>query len=151
MVGWCKLNETATREPPHSGAAPAFRTVAPVLAVCAAFAAQPSAYPLEAPKPDVAPPCGHFGGSGKHRPNTSRKQPLRPEHSKWQNRTILDAAAERQDKAKGSCVPLGRHNFPQCGQFGAFGQGLLRGQKQSHWGQKNKKPRCFKENSGVMH
>ena len=36
----------------------AFRTVAPVSAVCAAFRAQPSAYPPEAPKPDVAPTCG---------------------------------------------------------------------------------------------
>ena len=33
------------------------RAVAPVSAVCAAFAAQPSAYPPEASKPDVAPPC----------------------------------------------------------------------------------------------
>ena len=36
----------------------AFRAVAPVSAVCAAFAAQPSTYPPEAPKPDVAPVCG---------------------------------------------------------------------------------------------
>ena len=36
----------------------AFRAVAPVSAVCAAFAAQPSTYPPEAPKPDVAPTCG---------------------------------------------------------------------------------------------
>ena len=35
-----------------------FRTVAPVSAVCAAFRTQPSAYPLGAEKPDVAPPCG---------------------------------------------------------------------------------------------
>ena len=35
-----------------------FRTVVPVSAVCAAFAAKPSAYPPEAEKPDVAPPCG---------------------------------------------------------------------------------------------
>jgi len=34
------------------------RAVAPVSAVCAAFRAQPSAYPPEAAKPDVAPPCG---------------------------------------------------------------------------------------------
>ena len=34
------------------------RAVAPVSAVCAAFRTQPSAYPPEAPKPDVAPPCG---------------------------------------------------------------------------------------------
>ena len=36
----------------------AFRAVAPVSAVCAAFRAQPSAYPPEAAKPDVAPTCG---------------------------------------------------------------------------------------------
>ena len=36
----------------------ALRAVAPVLAVCAAFAAQPSAYPPGASKPDVAPMCG---------------------------------------------------------------------------------------------
>ena len=35
-----------------------FRAVAPVSAVCAAFAAQPSAYPLEAQKTDVAPTRG---------------------------------------------------------------------------------------------
>ena len=32
--------------------------VAPVSAVCAAFAAQPSVYPPEARRPDVAPVCG---------------------------------------------------------------------------------------------
>ena len=36
---------------------------------------------------------------------------------------------EKQEKAKVSCAPLGRHICPQCGQFGAFTQGLLRGQK----------------------
>ena len=36
----------------------AFRAVAPVSAVYAAFRVQPSAYPLEDSKPDVAPPCG---------------------------------------------------------------------------------------------
>ena len=36
----------------------AFRAVAPVSAVCAAFRTQPSAYPPEATKPDVAPTCG---------------------------------------------------------------------------------------------
>ena len=34
------------------------RAGAPVSAVCAAFAAQSSAYPPEATKPDVAPVCG---------------------------------------------------------------------------------------------
>ena len=37
--------------------------VAPVSAVCAAFAAQPSAYPPEDSKPDVAPPCGRTENS----------------------------------------------------------------------------------------
>ena len=36
----------------------AFRAVAPVSAVCAAFRTQPSAYPPEAKKPDAAPLCG---------------------------------------------------------------------------------------------
>ena len=36
----------------------AFHAVAPVSAVCAAFRTQPSAYPPEATKPDVAPTCG---------------------------------------------------------------------------------------------
>ena len=35
-----------------------FRAVAPVSAVCAAFRTQPSAYPPETLKPDVAPTCG---------------------------------------------------------------------------------------------
>ena len=35
-----------------------FRAVAPVSAICAAFRAQPGAYPPEATKPDVAPVCG---------------------------------------------------------------------------------------------
>ena len=35
-----------------------YRAVAPVSAVCAAFRTQPSAYPPEATKPDVAPTCG---------------------------------------------------------------------------------------------
>ena len=41
------------------------RAGAPVSAVCAAFAAQPSAYPPEAPKPDVAPPCGSAANTKK--------------------------------------------------------------------------------------
>ena len=40
----------------------------------------------------------------------------------------IDEAA-RQDKATVSCAPRGGHICPRCGQFGAFAQGLLRGQK----------------------
>ena len=39
------------------------RAVAPVSAICAAFRTQPSAYPPEATKPDVAPVCGSFTGT----------------------------------------------------------------------------------------
>ena len=35
-----------------------YRAVAPVSAVCVAFMAQPSAYPPNTRKPDVAPVCG---------------------------------------------------------------------------------------------
>ena len=42
-----------------------FRTVAPVSAVCAAFTTQLSAYPPEAPKPDVAPVCGGVANTKK--------------------------------------------------------------------------------------
>ena len=40
-----------------------FRAVAPVAAVCAAFAAQPSVYQPEARRPDVAPTCGSIAGT----------------------------------------------------------------------------------------
>ena len=39
------------------------RAVAPVSAVCAAFAAQPSAYPPNTRKPDVVPLCGNVAGT----------------------------------------------------------------------------------------
>ena len=100
------------------------RAVAPVSAVCAAFATQPSAYPPEASKPHVAPTCGSVTGT--------------PSAEEDRLRAILDAVAARQEKAKVSCAHLGRHICPQCGQFGTFGQGLLRGQKQPCWGRKRR-------------
>ena len=69
----------------------AFRAVAPVSAVCAAFTTQPSAYPPRGTKPDVAPPCGSatkaasteedrlravFGGE-RSRKRRSRRKPWR--------------------------------------------------------------------------
>ena len=42
-----------------------FRAVAPVSAVCAAFAAQSSAYPPSTRKPDVAPVCGSAANTKK--------------------------------------------------------------------------------------
>ena len=46
-----------TASPPHA--------VAPVSAVCAAFRTQPSAYPPEAAKPNVAPTCGSAANTKK--------------------------------------------------------------------------------------
>ena len=77
------------------------RAVAPVSAVCAAFAAQSSAYPPEAPKPDVAPPCGGVAGTasaegnrlravfggGKSRKRRSRRKP------RCRARTLADTSA----------------------------------------------------------
>ena len=104
------------------------RAVAPVSAVCAAFAAQPSTYPPEAPKPDVAPTCG----SVRQSYSTEAGAPA----GGFRRRNEPQAA--KQEKAKVSCAHLGEHICPQCGQFGAFTQGLLRGQKQPHWGRKRK-------------
>ena len=58
-------------------------------------------------------------GNGKRR--------RRPPAGDFRRRNEPQAA--RQEKAKVSCAHLGEHICPQCGQFGAFTQGLLRGQK----------------------
>ena len=87
------------------------RAVAPVSAVCAAFATQPSAYPLGAEKARVAPPCASVAEAA-----SAAQERLR---------ATLDAAAARQDKAAVSCAPRGGHICPRCGQFRAFAQGLL--------------------------
>ena len=63
----------------------AFRTVAPVSAVCAAFRTQPSAYPPEAAKPNVAPTCGGCCGNSKRRrskPAGSFRQKTEPQAAK---------------------------------------------------------------------
>ena len=95
----------------------AFRAVAPVSAFCAAFRTQPSAYPPNTRKPDVAPTCG----SVRQSYSTEAGAPA----GGFRRREKPQAA--RQEKAKGSCAPLGKHICPQCGQFGDSAQGLLRG------------------------
>ena len=93
--------------------------VAPVSAVYAAFRVQSSAYPPEAPKPDVAPTCG----SVRQSYSTEAGAPA------GGFRRRKEPQAAKQDKAAGSCAPCGDHNCPRCGQFGASAQGLLRRQK----------------------
>ena len=107
-----------------------FHAVAPVSAVCAAFRTQPSAYPPEAPKPDVAPVCGSVA-------NTKKEIKMSTEFYCEEFPTEQNGKPV-QEKAKVSCAHLGRHICPQCGQFGTFGQGLLRGQKQPCWGRKRR-------------
>ena len=75
---------------------------------------------------------------GKNGSGKSHLRQMQENAENGQNRGILDAAARKQDKAAGSCAHLGKHNCPQCGRFGALTQGLLRGQKQPHWGRKRK-------------
>ena len=97
----------------------AFRAVAPVSAVCAAFRTQPSAYPPEATKPDVAPVCGRtrqsYSTEGGAPPGSLRQR--------------AEPQAARQDKAAVSCAPRDGHICPRCGQFGDFAEGLLQARK----------------------
>ena len=123
--------------------------VSRVSRLCPVFRPQPGAYPPEAPKPDVAPPCGSFGESGKHRASTRGKQPLRPEHSKGQNREILNATAEKQDKATGACALRGGHICPRCGQFWGFARAFQKARKSTGGRCRMKKARRFRENDGV--
>ena len=83
------------------------RAVAPVSAVCAAFRTQPSAYPPEATKPDVAPVCG----SVRQSYSTEAGAPA----GGFQRRNEPQAA--KQEKRLGAflCQPI--HFCPQCGQF----------------------------------
>ena len=78
-----------------------FHAVAPVSALCAAFLTQPSEYPPEATKPDVAPVCGSFTGTagternrlravfggGRSRKRRGRRKP------RCRARTLADTSA----------------------------------------------------------
>ena len=97
----------------------AFHAVAPVPAVCAAFRTQPSAYPPEATKPDVAPTCGSVWQSY----STEAGAPA----GGFRRRNEPQAA--KQEKAKVSCAPRDGHICPRCGQFGDFAEGLLQARK----------------------
>ena len=57
--------------------------------------------------------------------------------------------ARKQDKAAGSCAPLGSHICPQCGQFRVF-TGAFQKQRKTALGRcRMKKARRFKGNRGV--
>ena len=105
----------------------AFHAVAPVSALCAAFAAQPSAC-TGSLKTGHCADVWECPAELQHRSRSACGRLSAEER----------AASGEQEKAKVSCAHLGRHICPQCGQFGAFVQGLLRGQKQPHWGRKRR-------------
>ena len=56
---------------------------------------------------------------------------------------------EKQEKAKVSCAPLGRHICPQCGQFRGFVRTFQKQRKSAPRSCSTKKARRFKENGGV--
>ena len=129
--------------------------VAPVSAVCGAFAAQPSAYPPEASKPHVAPPCGSVAGVANVEQTAEgiiRSATDMRKRQKWKNRAILDAAARkrRESRIKGwrrnrrfSCSqqPAVRTVSRGCAgaAIGACLEEIMRG-----WHQKSRKRRRFK-------
>ena len=95
------------------------RAVAPVSAVCAAFAAQPSAYPLENSKPDVAPTCG----SVRQSYSTEAGAPA----GGFRRREKPQAARQQQEKRLGAFLRQPVHFCPQCGQFRGMKMALFCG------------------------
>ena len=85
----------------------AFRAVAPVSAVCAAFVAQPSTHPLRATKPNVAPTCG----SVRQSYSTEAGAPA------GGFRRRKEPQAAKQEKRLGAFLRQPVHFCPQCGQF----------------------------------
>ena len=60
-----------------------------------------------------------------------------------------EKAARKQDKAAGSCAPLGSHICPRCGQFRGFTRAFQKQRKTALGRCRMKKARRFKENGGV--
>ena len=119
------------------------RAVAPVSAVCAAFAAQSSAYPPEAPKPDVAPPCGSFTGTAGRR---------KPPAGGLRRREKPQAA--RQEKRLGAFLRQPVHVCQQCGQFWTLKTALFCEDKKWIGADFRKKPRlcrCCRHYFGAFH
>ena len=117
-----------------------FRAVAPVSAVCAAFAAQLSAYPPEATKPDVAPVCGSFTGTAGTEGNRLR--------------AVFGGGRSRN--RRGRTKPRGRARpTAVTSARGADSLGLLRGrsksrEKQSKGVPKQKRPAVSGKTAGFL-
>ena len=81
----------------------AFHAVAPVSAVCAAFAAQPSAYPPNTRKPDVAPPCGSVGKTlaQSERGNMKSRLQQTQEMPEWEKSRDFERCGEKAGESQG--------------------------------------------------
>ena len=95
------------------------RAVAPVSAVCAAFAAQPSVYTPSARKSDVAPPCRSVAGTA-----SAEEDRLRAGFGGGRSRKRQGGKA-RQEKRLGAFLRQSVHFCPQCGQFRAVKTALF--------------------------
>ena len=121
----------------------AFRAVAPVSAVCAAFRAQPSAYPPEAAKPNVAPTCGGVAETAN-----AEEASLQAASGRKQSRK-----RRRQEKRLGAFLRQPVHFCPQCGQFWAVKTALFCDSEKWIGADFRKKPRlcrCCKHYFGAF-
>ena len=75
------------------------------------------------------------------------KRKRRTSASEFRQREKPQAA--KQDKAAGSCAPLGSHICPRCGQFRVFTGAFQKQRKTALGCCRMKKARRFKENGGV--
>ena len=146
-----------------------FGTVTPVSAVCAAFRAQPGAYPPEAqnrtlrrcageqeirPKPSAAGSVERGDAAEWTRPAACGKcgktlKMVKIEGFWTPRRESGEKAARKQDKAAGSCAPRGGHICPRCGQFRGFTRAFQTQRKTAGGRCGMKKARRFKGNRGV--
>ena len=117
-----------------------FRAVAPVSAVCAAFAAQSSAYPPSTRKPDVAPTCGSVAETANEEGNRLRAA----------------CGGGRSRNRRGRTKPRGRARpTAVTSARGADSLGLLRGrsksrEKQSKGVPKQKRPAVSGKTAGFL-
>ena len=82
--------------------------VAPVLAVCAAFAAQPGGVPTGSQKPDVAPTCGSIAGTAN-----AEKERLQANFSRGRSRK-----RRSRTKPRGRARPAAVTSARRAGSFG---------------------------------
>ena len=114
--------------------------VAPVLAVCAAFAAQPSAYPPGARKPDVAPTCGIVAGTAN-----AEKERLQANFSRGRSRK-----RRSRTKPRGRARPVAPH-LPAVRAVSGLCEGVPKAAKNSPRAlQYEKKPAVSRKTTGFQ-